>query len=110
MKRIVSLFMVLILTGCATVGSVNRNFESVNYTDGISRPEAKFIAQKYCLDHEECSTHCIISSAYVSDDNSVPGAWRVVFDTEVIDANYYRGHVISVDRETGEVIDFRLMK
>ena len=46
---LVILIVSILLSGCATVDSINRNTASVNYSDNISREEAKFIAQNIVL-------------------------------------------------------------
>lgn len=39
--------MVLMLSGCATAGSMEENVSEINYEDGISKEEAKAIAVNY---------------------------------------------------------------
>ena len=41
---------ILLLSGCATIGSINKHVGQVNPSDGISKQEAKWIAQKYCVE------------------------------------------------------------
>lgn len=39
--------MILMLSGCATAGSMEENVSEINYEDGISKEEAKAIAVNY---------------------------------------------------------------
>jgi len=55
----------------------------------ISKEEAKFIAQKYCLDDDYCSKNCVISSASVYDNEEwYPGKWRAGFDFKLTSSNF----------------------
>lgn len=96
--------LVLLLTGCATPASIRRNFQQVNYNDGISRREAIIIAQDHLLQHE-------LKGAYVYIDPTAfkEGAfWRVAFGCTFLtclktpqEATF----VAHVDRQTGQVLN-----
>ena len=46
MRYLFVFLLIILFSGCATVSSVERSFRSVNFSDGISRQEAKIIAKK----------------------------------------------------------------
>ncbi len=99
-KRIIITWVIgiLLLSGCATIGSINRNIASVNYSDGVNSEEAKFIAQKYCVDSDNCDCKgYAISSAHVADGD---GEWVVSF-TGI--RKLFTVLYVYINKETGKV-------
>ncbi|MBN3041127.1 MAG: hypothetical protein JW867_08355 [Candidatus Omnitrophica bacterium] len=76
--------MVMALTGCATIRSINKNAFSVNFSDGVSKKEAVFLVQKDCLDNNYCRSNYVISAPKVLEDKSNSELWIVKLPPEHI--------------------------
>ena len=59
MKNLIflSIMVVMLLTGCATAKSVDKNYSLINYKDGISITEAKLIAKKSLLESKSLGAY-----------------------------------------------------
>ena len=94
--------MIFFLGGCSTAGSVRRNYSKVDYSDGISRQEALFIAQKACFDNEQCRADCVLFTAYVyAGQDFYQTDWRVVFSAKPGSLAFPAPYEMSVDKKTG---------
>jgi len=92
--------VILLLSGCATTDSINRNAATINYSDGINEQEAKYIAQKYCLD--KGIRDIFISSPEVEETFSQPKVWEIRFQEKNLSQFDYR-YTLFIDKKTGEV-------
>ena len=90
----------VLLGGCATPLSINRNAAAVNYSDGIDEQEAGYLAQKYFLD--QGIKDAVISFPIVEEHIFNRGRWKVTFQKKDLSHSY----IIFVDKETGKVTDF----
>ena len=99
MRKIIWLFVtVMLVSGCVTVDSINRNAAGINYSDGINAQEAKHIAQKYCLDQGIRDTFTSFPEAEEYFFNP-QGRWKVTFQK----LNLSQTYVIFIDKKTGEI-------
>ncbi len=103
MNKLLTILLCFGLVGCTTVGSVIKNASSVNHLDGIDVQEARWLAQKHCLDTKECKGF-IISRGKISDGDSQKvshnlnvGKWIIYFNHFLIVM------IIEIDKKTGEV-------
>jgi len=93
----------LFLSGCATARSIYMNSAIIDYSDGVNLQEAKWIAQKYCL--EVGIKDAFISYPEVQEFFFKPELWEVTF--RIKDLNQLSYHYkLFIDKKTGEVIDF----
>ncbi len=49
-QGIVLVFALFLMSGCASIESINKNYTKINLRDGISKNEARIMAQKALLD------------------------------------------------------------
>jgi len=94
---------VVLLSGCATARSINMSAAIINYSDGINEQEAKYIAQKYCLD--ERIEDAFISFPEVEEYFFQPKRWKVTIQKKNLSQFDYH-YTLFIDKETGEVIYF----
>jgi len=93
----------LLLSGCATVNSIYWNAASINYSDGIDEQEAKYIAQKYCLD--QGIEDAFISFPVVEEYFFQPKCWKVTIQKKNLSQFDYH-YMLFIDKKTGEVTYF----
>lgn len=121
------------MNGCATISSIEDSYVKVNYSDGINKEEAKAIAQKHCLDTDDCRKNFSISSVsvhyvppkeakprrydslfkrYFPAEEANPEMWYVSFETKnLFKANRgWFSYNIQLDYKTGEIIDEYIAK
>ena len=93
----------LLLSGCATVISVNRNAASINYSNGIDEQEAKYIAQKYCLDEgiKDAFISFPVAEEYIFNRQR----WKVTFQKKNLSQFDYQ-YTLFIDKENGKVTGF----
>ena len=111
-KQLIVTFVIgiLLLSGCATIGGINKSYESVNYSDGIDGKEAKVIAQKKLL-LEHFSHNYMISTP---DIKKMDKYWSVAFlfePTTLPSSEYFQTfYRVSIDCKTGDVLDSGIHK
>ncbi len=100
MEKTIYLFiLIILLSGCVSDRSIYMNAATINYSDGINEKEAKYIAQKYCLDNG--IRDVFVSSPEIQETFSSVPAWEVRFETKnLLETDYY---TVIVDKETGKV-------
>ncbi len=91
------LIITILLSGCATTRSIYANYDSVNYGDGVSKQEAKIIAQKELLDVKQHSSY-MISFPDVEDKGTY---WKVIFSSLYMNRLAY---IIDINKTTGEIL------
>lgn len=104
MKKIdlilISVGVLLLLGGCASVVSIYKNAESINYADGIDDREAKYIAQKYLL--EKAISDAFLTYPEIQDNMIKPDQWEVIFQKkDPTQLSYY--YLFIIDKETGKI-------
>ena len=108
MKKLSHIFIIAMLAaGCASAESINRNISFVNYSDGISQQEAKYIAQKYCLDKKIQDIY--LCCPEVEETFSKPGLWEVRFQHKDLGQMEYH-YTLYIDENTGNVTYFAYEK
>lgn len=116
MKKNILFLAVLLLAGCASTATIDEDFKSINYSDGVGGVEAKRIAQKFLLGHGDSGKHYVISAAELDGGiiTSFPKwkdkAWVVGFPGKTLNAfSRYSGRsfVVGVDRNTGRVLFYQ---
>lgn len=96
------LVLALLVAGCSTTGSVQRNYKRVVYSDGISKQEALFIAQKACFDDQYCRTSCVVFTAYVHEGGGFYQTdWLVLFSAKPGSLAFPAPYEMSVDKKSG---------
>jgi len=104
MNKLIFLFvMAMLASGCATARSIYMNASIINYSDGINEKEAKYIAQKFCLD--KGIQDVFISSPEVEEVFTNPRVWEIrLQEKDLSQLNYH--YTLFIDKETGEVTHF----
>jgi len=98
--RIVSVLVVVLLSGCASFDSIYKNAESINYSDGIDELEAKYITQKYLF--EKGIKDAFISHPQTEDNFLKPNQWEVRFQVKAMaKLDYY--YLFIIDKKTGGI-------
>ena len=103
-----SLFLLILLTGCASVDTIQTDFNKINYDDGINGIEAKRIAQKFLLSLPQSSRYGV--SAPELDTTIFPAfpqwrdrAWVVGFPGKNL-FSMTREFIVAVDKKTGNIL------
>ena len=96
------LILAILFAGCSTTGSVQGNYKKVVRSDGISRQEALFIAQKSCFDDQYCRASCVVFTAHVGDGGGFYQTdWLVRFSAKPGSLAFPAPYEMSVDKKTG---------
>lgn len=116
--------MLVSLSGCTTLGSLQRNYDRINYKDGIDRKEARTIAMKTFLkgnehkdyrvgsamafDVKEVSTRNpdLLSRDFYADgkkESKFPDSWYVIFRPKFF-ALFSMYYLVVVDKKDGAVL------
>jgi hypothetical protein len=88
----------MFLIGCTTLASIQSDYHSINYKDGISRQEATVISQKELLDTKQ-NNYYMTSLPDVEDENAY---WRVIFSSRYWNKYAY---IVDVDKGNGEILN-----
>ncbi|MFH1355465.1 MAG: hypothetical protein ABIH19_04895 [Candidatus Omnitrophota bacterium] len=111
MKKTIVLLLSLGLAGCASVGAIDNAMSRINYKDGVDKKEASYIGQKRCLEDSYCRRNCVVCSVQVAEDELTgTGVWRVVMDPKIISNIFIHKCVFTIDKETGKLFEFELIK
>jgi len=122
MRKIILIMSVsLMFLGCKSVSTINREFENINYSDGINRQEAILIAQKHILDSGKKSLD--ISSATIENSKTwhrlykelaaqyvADNFWIVRFGAKIGTNDWQNGlllayrYYVVVDKKTGNIV------
>lgn len=98
MRVYVFLACIILLTGCATVETLDRYYDEINWQDGINRNEAAVIAKKWLMESKYEGDFQMIAPVSTGHDNY----WQVSFLYKSL--NYYEKVLdVYVDTLTGEV-------
>ena len=98
MRVYVILICFFLCAGCATVETLDRFYDEINWKDGINRNEAAVIAKKWLLESKYEGDFQIIAPVSTGYDNY----WQVTFLYKSLD--YYEQVLdVYVDTLTGEV-------
>ncbi len=122
-KYLLAFCISVFLSGCATVSSISRNYKNIDLSDGISRQEAKVIAQKQIIQTDFKKDYRIINPSiyhaeeftddlkerflrdkaiYDSGQLRYPNSWHIIFHPKWLSlfSLYY---LVVVDKDSGEV-------
>ena len=110
-KHIFILFIFGILAGCATVSSVRYFYEKIDYSDGVSKDEAKLIAKKHLIDSVYKYDYRVINPEirtwYEKDAWIVrfpPKKVQLLIPEGLFEAVMPNAYLVAVDKRTGAVI------
>jgi hypothetical protein len=98
MRLIIVIFMLLMISGCATTESLEYYYEQINREDGISRDEAALIAKKWLVESKYEGDFQIfgpVSSRHAD-------FWQITFLYKSLD-HYEKVLDVFVDPLSGEV-------
>jgi len=108
MKKLIFIFVLaMLVSGCVSARSIYMNAATINYSDGINEQEAKYIAQKYCLD--KGIRDIFISSPETEEVFTNPKEWEIRFQEKNLSQLSYH-YTFFIDKETGEVTNFEYGK
>ena len=112
-REMKSIFLIAILfvTGCASVNTIEQDFASIDYSDGISKVEAKRIAQKFALGKKGSEKYAISaaevdSGIFASFPEWKDKAWVIGFPSKslnILSGYVGRTFVVAVDKNTGNI-------
>ncbi|MFC1514375.1 hypothetical protein ACFL5X_00540 [Candidatus Omnitrophota bacterium] len=105
------LVVMLLLSGCATIGSIERNYALIDYSDGIDKEEAILIGKKDLISADpktKLKYKYRITGPLTGYDEKA-GVWTICFVPRYIVGNVdlsYRDTVycLDVDRSSGEIL------
>jgi hypothetical protein len=126
-QLLILIFLISVLSGCSTLGSVEKSYNKFSFSDGIDENEAKIIAQREYLKNSKNDSYKI-SSAKVYGSEQVlnleaedeefvrdykiyqeyqkklkyENSWFVVFESDSFDflSNYY---LVVLDKDKGKI-------
>ncbi|MBN2119550.1 MAG: hypothetical protein JW734_00665 [Candidatus Omnitrophica bacterium] len=113
MKKLVCLLIALmVFSGCATKGSISRNYAKVNPSDGIDRKEAVFIAQYKLFETDLKDSYLVNYPRVHSRIMKTSQFWGKEFDTWQVSFGYKQLELlfrnqpldIFIDKNSGEVV------
>ena len=106
------LVLMLLVSGCATIGSIERNYALIDNSDGIGREEAILIAKRGLIDSDPDPSlkYKYRISAPLTDYDQETGAWNVCFVPKYMIGNIDLSHLnavycFDVDKASGEILD-----
>ena len=101
MNKIMICILSVLLMGCASMTSIEKNYSILDTSDGVNMKEAVVIAQKYCLDKVECNGDVRLSTPRISDQSN---EWAVEFWSKNVLALDH-AYVVVVDKKSGEIVE-----
>jgi predicted RNA methylase len=110
MKNILCVVLVLMLSACATMESVNLNYSQIDYSDGISKKEAKTIVRKMYIDGdipEDIRKNVKLSLTVATYEKDID-TWLVTLSNGSLNVFRMYSYVVYVDAKTGEIKGQRL--
>jgi hypothetical protein len=95
----------LLLSGCATIDSVNKNYQKINYSDGINTEEAKLIGKKRLINSGYQSEYQVISPDFLIDKRTkkYPDYWFVVYHPKNLGLTHSK-YLVVMNKKTGDVL------
>lgn len=99
MKRSPIILICLLVGGCATVSSVEKDMQLINYNDGISEKEALTIARKSII-NSKLDDYYKIGTASVFNEGEYYRVWVPSFSLND------QVCVIIIEKEKGEMLAF----
>lgn len=104
-KTVIIIILSFFVSGCSTIGSINKSYSKLNRADGISAKEAKLIAKKALLDSEFRGDYRFIRPEIMHTQKTAyhPDHWFLKAKQKKLgfDDSYY---FVVVNKKTGEVI------
>ena len=104
-------FLGVFLAGCATISSVDKNYQKINWQDGISRNEAFLIAKKHLIAQKEKPDYQVIAPFVRTDQKAKaqPNVWFVAFHPRKVPL-LFKYYLVVVDKKTGEILEHGVRK
>lgn len=100
MRALLTIVCLFCLTGCYTSGNINKNYENISYSDGISSNEAKDIALKKLLDAGV--KHLYEPPGHIRKSSQYPNVWIVDYYPLMGMTRY--AYVVVIDKNSGKVL------
>lgn len=105
MKQLLTaVFLTVFLTGCATMKSVNNKYGKVDYTNGISKEEAKSIAKKSLMESKARGKYRFTVPMILDDPYTKPNLeyWYISFSKKIyhLRSSHY---LVVINKHTGEI-------
>ncbi len=108
MKKLASVFVVFFFTmlaSCATINSMENNYEKIDYSDGVNKTEAVLIAKNHIMKTKYVKDYQIVSPVILNNEQTkkFSNIWFVRFHPKKITllTHYY---LVMISKETGEII------
>ena len=101
-SKVTAVFIGLVLAGCATVGSIERNYALVDYSDGIDKKEAVAIAKQHMVNSQYSQRFQTIGPRI--EDMPAQNAWLVRFHgkkTSIGEFYMPSFYEVTIDKQTG---------
>jgi hypothetical protein len=102
--------LALLVAGCATIGGVNKQYERIEYSDGVNKKEAVAIALKHLISTEHKNNYLLSGRKIKKEEDT----WGVAFlfdpkssFNKTYFQTYYR---VYIDIASGQVIDYGIYK
>ena len=99
--RIISVFLCFLIFGCASMESIQRQYDEIKWNDGINKKEAEYIAKQYLLENPEGKHFSMTFGGIYDEDES----WKVVFPSKALNplSPYYQKYFkVFVNKQTGK--------
>jgi len=92
------------LSGCATANSINKVYSGIDYSDGVSKKEARSIAQKFIL-RNDLQNDVMLSMPFHGTSRQIDNCWAFKFeaDLNIILSTSYKWYGVHVDKDSGEI-------
>ena len=103
MRKLLLIIITVMFTGCASVNTVNKNYSSINFDDGVSKEEAKLIAKKSLMESKSFGRYCFMDPAILKWGKAYPhpNYWFVRFTAKnPLATDHY---IVVVDKRSGEI-------
>jgi len=104
------LFLLMIACGCTAAMKpadvINKDYQSVNFQDGVTQEEAFIIAKKEVMDQTPPQTYIIQEPKVMTDFESVPYQdqyWFVSFN-EVEKGSTPIVYMVAIRKDTGKIV------
>ncbi len=104
-KKFIWCLLFPLLSGCLTLGGIDKQYQALDISDGASMEEAKIIAQQKLMHAPERKDYAA-GSAEILDDAIVhqyPDYWFVSFEAKSFAMSFWQ-YLVVVQKKTGTVI------
>lgn len=102
-KILILLLSATLLTGCASIERIDKNYLKINFRDGISKNEAIIMAQKVLLDSGEINKYIYEKPIFDNDPTVQEQIPNHVFIHFAPVAGDNEGFLVIINEKSGEV-------